>query len=85
MSTVLAHSDNRGRISLGKVVQPDRDYRITTGSHGVIILEPVTTISDYEAAVLARPELVAALEEGRAQLERGEGVARTRQARPARP
>lgn len=84
MSTALVHSDGRGRLSLGKVVQPDRDYRITTGSHGTIILEPVTTISDYERAVLDNDNLVAALREGREQLQRGDGTTRTRQRRAGR-
>jgi len=78
----LIHTDSRGRVSLGKILEADRDYRVTTGTHGSIVLEPVTTISDYERAVLGRPELVAALERGIAQLDAGEGVMRTRRQRP---
>jgi hypothetical protein len=37
------------------------------------VLEPVTTISDYERAVLANADLVAALDHGRAQVESGQG------------
>jgi len=77
----LIHTDSRGRVSLGKILQPDRDYQVTTGSHGQITLEPVTLITDYERAVLSRPELVAALERGREQLERGEGIRMTRESR----
>ena len=69
----LVHTDTRGRVSLGKLLQPERDYRVTLGSHGVVVLEPVTTISDYERAVLANADLVAALDRGRAQAENGQG------------
>lgn len=82
MSSTLLHSDGRGRISLGKIVQPNRDYRVIVGSHGAIVLEPVTTISDYEAAVMARPELVTALDTAIAAAARGEGEIRERQRRP---
>jgi len=74
-STVtLIHTDSRSRVSLGKILQPNRDYRVSVGEYGVVTLEPVTTISDYERAVLANPELVVKLEEAVAGLERGEGV-----------
>jgi hypothetical protein len=78
----LIHTDSRGRVSLGKILQPDRDYQVTTGVHGQITLEPVTMITDYERAVLSRPDLVAALTEAREQMERGEGVVRERGRRP---
>lgn len=77
----LVHTDNRGRVSLGKMLQPERDYRVTIGSHGVVVLEPVTAISDYERAVLGNGDLVAALERGRAQAERGQGHVSVRRAR----
>jgi len=76
----LVHTDIRGRVSLGKLLQPERDYRVTLGSHGVVVLEPVTTITDYERAVLANADLVAALDRGRAQAESGQG--RITQRRP---
>ncbi|MDQ1075080.1 MULTISPECIES: hypothetical protein [Microbacterium] len=69
----LVHTDSRGRVSLGKILQPERDYRVTTGPHGVVVMEPVTAISDYERALLANEGLVAALERGREQIENGQG------------
>lgn len=80
----LVHTDSRGRVSLGKMLEPERDYRVTLGSHGVVVLEPVTAISDYEKAVLANGDLVAALERGRAQAEAGQGRVATRRSRPNR-
>lgn len=69
----LVHTDRRGRVSLGKMLQPERDYRVTVGSHGVVVLEPITVISDYERAVLGNDDLVAALQRGREQAETGQG------------
>jgi hypothetical protein len=74
----LVHTDNRGRVSLGKMLEPERDYRVTLGSHGVVVLEPITAVSDYEKAVLANGDLVAALERGREQAEAGRGRIVTR-------
>ncbi|MCT1364035.1 MULTISPECIES: hypothetical protein [unclassified Microbacterium] len=81
----LVHSDARGRLSLGKIVQADRDYRVTTSPHGTVTLEPVTVISDYEAKVLANKPLVEALDIAAAQVERGEvhTVTRRRRLTPA--
>lgn len=77
----LVHTDNRGRVSLGKMLEPERDYRVTLGSHGVVVLEPITAISDYEKAVLGNGDLVAALERGRQQAEAGHGQVATRRTR----
>ena len=81
----LIHTDSRSRVSLGKILEPNRDYRVSVGEYGVVTLEPITTISDYERAVLANPELVAKLEEAVAGLGRGEGVVLERRDRPAQP
>ena len=70
----LIHTDSRSLVSLGKILEPNRDYRVSLGEYGVVTLEPITTISDYERAVLANPELVAKLEEAVAGLQRGEAV-----------
>lgn len=77
----LVHSDARGRLSLGKIVQADRDYRVTTSPFGTVTLEPVTVISDYERRVLSNTELVEALHAANGQIERGE--VRTMTRRPA--
>lgn len=68
----LIHTDSRGRVSLGKILEADRDYRVITGSHGRVTLEPVTVISDYERAVLGNEELAAALERTSVAASRGE-------------
>ncbi|MEX0159804.1 MULTISPECIES: hypothetical protein [unclassified Microbacterium] len=78
----LVHSDARGRLSLGKIVQADRDYRVTTSPFGTVTLEPVTVISDYERRVLSNAELVEALHAANGQIERGE--VRTMTRRPVR-
>ena len=78
----LVHSDARGRLSLGKIVQADRDYRVTTSPFGTVTLEPVTVISDYERRVLSNTGLVEALQAANGQIERGE--VRTMTRRPAR-
>lgn len=76
----LVHTDNRGRVSLGKILQPERDYRVSVGSHGVVVMEPVTTISDYERSLLSNETLVAALQRGREQAAAGQGTVSRRQA-----
>ncbi len=58
----FVHTDIRGRVSLGELLQPERDCRATLGSHGVVLLEPVMTISDYERSVVANAGIVAALD-----------------------
>ena len=67
----LVHADARGRLSLGKLIQADRDYRVSSSPHGTVTLEPVTVMSDYERRVLENPELVAALDKGIASAEAG--------------
>lgn len=74
----LIHADRRGRISLGKHVEPERDYRMTPGRHGEILLEPVSVITDYEKAILARPDIVAGIERGLAQVAVGQTTVATR-------
>lgn len=68
----LVHTDARGRLSLGKLVQADRDYRVSTSPHGTVTLEPVTVVSDYERSLLANPSLVAALTAATSAVDRGE-------------
>lgn len=73
MHTQLVHTDERRRVSLGKLLQANRDYRVTVSPHGTVTMEPVTTISDFERRVLADSELLSRLEEARAARDRGEG------------
>lgn len=74
----LVHTDARGRLSLGKSIQADRDYRVTTSPHGTITLEPVTVISDFERRLLARQDVVSDLDAAIAAAERGETRRKTR-------
>jgi hypothetical protein len=74
----LVHADSRGRLSLGKILDTTRPYKMSQGSHGEIILEPVSIITDYERAVLARPDIVAGIERGLAQIATGESTRATR-------
>lgn len=77
----LVHSDARGRLSLGKIVQADRDYRAIPGPHGTVTLEPVSVISDYERELLSNKTFVAELDAAIAAVERGEIVTATRRPR----
>lgn len=77
----LVHTDSRGRVSLGKILQPERDYQVTVGPHGVVVMEPVTTITDYERSLLSNETLVAALERGREQAANGQGAVFTGRSR----
>ncbi|MGV3733268.1 MAG: hypothetical protein ACO1N6_07710 [Microcella sp.] len=65
-------TDNRGRVSLGKILEANRNYRVSVSSHGTVVLEPVTTISDYERKLLANPEMAAQLASAATEIERGE-------------
>lgn len=68
----LVSTDNRGRVSLGKILEANRNYRVSVSSHGTVVLEPVTTISDYERKLLANPEMAAQLASAATEIERGE-------------
>lgn len=41
----LLHSDSRGRLSLGKFLEPDTYYMVTVNEHGTITLSPVTLVT----------------------------------------
>lgn len=77
----LVQSDARGRLSLGKIIQADRAYRVTTSPHGTVTLEPVSVISDYERKLLERPDVIAQLDDAIAAAERGETVRKQRRRR----
>lgn len=79
----LVHTDTRGRLSLGKIVEANRDYRVTTSPHGTVTLEPVTVISDYEQKLLRDAELVDALDNAKAAADRGEVIPTRRRPRRA--
>jgi hypothetical protein len=68
----LVSTDSRGRVSLGKILEANRNYRVSVSPHGTVVLEPVTTISDYERTLLANPELAAQLASAAAEIERGD-------------
>ncbi|RII94880.1 hypothetical protein [Clavibacter californiensis] len=77
----LVHTDDRRRVSLGKLLEANRDYRVSRSPHGTVVLEPVTTISDYERALLSNHQAVEQLEAAAGDLERGAVRTRTRRSR----
>jgi hypothetical protein len=79
----LVHTDSRRRVSLGKVLEANRDYRVSVSTHGTITLEPVTTISDYERSILADVVLSTQLEAAAAAVDRGDVVPVKRRERRA--
>ena len=68
----LVHTDDRRRVSLGKILEPNRDYRVSRSPHGTVVLEPVTMISDFERALLSDPNAVEQLDAALAEVARGE-------------
>lgn len=50
--TSLVHTDARGRVYLGKHLQPNRTYRVTKHDQGMVVFEPVTAYTEEELAVL---------------------------------
>jgi hypothetical protein len=48
---LLVRTDARARLSLSKLLEPDRDYRATLHPDGTVVLEPVTayTRAQWEA------------------------------------
>ncbi len=79
----LVHTDSRRRVSLAKVLEADRDYRVSVSPHGTVTLEPVTTISDYERSVVANADLTAKLAAADEAIRRGEVTVMRRRERPS--
>lgn len=79
----LVHTDSRRRVSLGRLLEANRDYRVTVSPHGTVTLEPVTTISDYERKLLMDEGITARLRNATAALDRGETEVRERRRRSA--
>lgn len=77
----VVRGDRRGRVNLGVHVQADRYYRAKTGFDRVVVLEPVTLITDYEMTVLTNPSLKAGIKRGLAQIANGQVAARCRESR----
>ena len=68
----VVHTDARSRVSLGKALEANRDYRVSVSPHGTVTLEPVTTISDYEKKLLSIPGVAKKLEDAAAAIEGGD-------------
>ena len=68
----LVHTDSRRRVSLAKVLQANRDYRVSVSPRGTVTLEPVTTISDYERDLLLIPGVASKLDQAVAAIDRGD-------------
>lgn len=69
--------DARKRVSLGGLAEPGRRYIVEADPDGVITMTPAVVMSELEARLLCRPDILNAVESSRAA---GEFVAR-----PARP
>lgn len=57
--------DARKRVSLGSLVAPGKRYIVETDSTGVIVLTPAVVMSETEARLLARPDIMEIVERSR--------------------
>lgn len=58
--------DARKRVSLGSFVTPGKRYIVSTDSSGAILLTPAVVMSELEARLLSRPDILGAVERSRA-------------------
>jgi hypothetical protein len=62
----LVEVDNRKRVSLGAVArEPGTQYMAEVDDDGVIVLTPAVIMSEVEARLLQRPDILAAIERSR--------------------
>jgi hypothetical protein len=55
--------DSRRRLALGKLGHPDHTrYLVTEEPDGTLILEPAVVMTEHEAALLGRPDLLEILD-----------------------
>ena len=70
--------DSRRRVSLGKVgVAEDSRYEVSVSEDGDILLTPVVSIPARERIIWERPEIMASLDRGIAEVEAGRVVRRS--------
>lgn len=65
----IVEVDSRRRLSLGADTEPGRTYLVEVDEDGTIILSPAVVMSQSEARLLARPDILAAVERSRATRE----------------
>jgi len=66
--TVIIEVDARKRVSLGGLATAER-YIADVDDSGVITLSPAVVMTEMEARLLARPDILAAVEKSRASAE----------------
>ena len=68
MTTMLLEVDTRRRISLGALATADR-YLVDVDEDGIITLSPAVVMTEMEARLMARPDILAQVEQSRARAE----------------
>ena len=82
MSDQLVELDDRRRVSLGKIGRPEHTrYIVEEEPDGTLVLTPAVVMSELEAKLLAKRELVERINANRA--DPGRLVRRERRGRPA--
>lgn len=77
--TYLVEVDSRKRVSLGGVAgEPGTRYMAEVDEEGVITLSPAVIMTELEARLLQRPDIMAAVEHSRRTLESGPRPVRNR-------
>lgn len=71
MTVDVLELDERRRASFGRIGKPDhRRYLVNVDSDGTITLTPAVVVAEHELALLRHPEIVARIEESRADPSR---------------
>lgn len=71
MTVDVLELDERRRASFGRIGNPDhRRYLVDVDPDGTITLTPAVVVAEHELALLRRPEVVARIEESRADPSR---------------
>ena len=72
----VVEADPRGRVSLARAGQLAERYLCYALADGRIVLQPAAVVSELEISLLADPDTVAELDEGRREVEAGDVGAR---------
>jgi hypothetical protein len=85
----VVEADPRGRVSLARAGRLAERYLCYALADGRIILQPAAIVSEVELDLLADPEAIRRLDEGRRELDRGDvgprGWTRIEADEPGRP
>ena len=68
MTTMLLEVDTRRRISLGALATAAR-YLVGVDEDGIVTLSPAVVMTEMEARLMARPDILARVEQSRARAE----------------